>query len=109
MKPNKIAVALVSNNHQQKRVGTAEVWVNEDQNCARFPHWKNVSVAAAAEASVMLFADIQVPVSPNERTRLPEYPVALRQYHHLDLGNLWLGQQALSVLHQGPARASPYS
>ena len=46
-----------------------------------------MSVAAAAEASVMLFADIQVPVSPNERTHLPEYHVALRQYHHLNLGS----------------------
>ena len=59
----------------------------EDTNFAWFPRWKNVSVAAAAEASVMLFADIQVPVSPNERTHLPEYHVALRQYHHLNLGS----------------------
>ena len=58
-----------------------------------------MSAAAAASATVMLFANFRVPVSPSEGIHFPERHVALRQYHHLSLGSFWLGQRALSVPH----------
>ena len=100
--PNKtrlVCWCFIRRNHPKIVQCTAWVYVHTAQNFTWCLHRKNVSATAAARATVMLLASFVVPVSPSEGTHFPERHVALRQYHHLSLGNFWLGHRALSVHH----------